>query len=67
MLVFRFGNIKQLPVYKKFSVDPSYVLRPFIRGKYAAGYFRFVLFASEIQTHLSLLKKTEGLSKYRLP
>ena len=26
-----------------------------------------VLYASEIQTHLSLLKKMEGLSKYQLP
>jgi len=26
-----------------------------------------VLYASEMQTHLSLLKKMEGLSKYQLP
>ena len=26
-----------------------------------------VLYTSEIQTHLSLLKKMEGLSRYRLP
>ena len=26
-----------------------------------------VLYASEMQTHLSLLKKMEGLSRYQLP